>query len=715
MNSVQSGVSVVIEERCDSLERFAADQLCEYINKLFRIPSRPQTRKHDQTSACFYIGNFDRHPVYRNTAQSISLQKVSHEGFFIKRADLNGVPSIILGGGSSKATLWAVYEFIEQYWGVRYLLSGDALPEAAAFYLPDVDRVQEPLLSIRGWGFPHGLAVGPESWGFKDYCRVMDQLAKLKYNRVSIQFYQLFPFLHLEYKGIQRKTAGLFFNLHYPIAEDMIGRELFDDREEFWNPDLPLNASYEEFIAAGERHVHSIIDYAHRRGLECVINPPVIEYPLEFEPILKDAVKMDSINNETVVPGPDTDVEDENLKEFAEHIIHLTTRTYPEADYLSLVMPEWRHWTGQAEYAWKMLNQKYGINDICTYADVIASAGLRSGYPGGTERAKAEAKGDIVSLYYYDKLLTDKFAADQPSQARIKWVYMYVAEELYPILSRVLPTGAELLTYIDYTPSRILRRNHVLRDMGTGQIPSSLNLTLNDDNIGVLPQINMRPLEDLLKQLLICGWAGFVTRYWTTSDQDACVSYISKAAWGNGMKPYEAYTDYIRTACGEECLEEMLGMFVELEAASRVLEWNGLGLSFPLPWMMSFNWDAKLQPDQHTEARLCYQRALGWVCLAKDKTRSVRSVYIDYWIGRLEFAVHYMKTIEAVRRAAGAEEINDITGMRGLVDIALENARKGIEAYARVAMDQSDRAWIAVLNEYVYRYLRKKQDEGAVG
>ncbi|MBP1990836.1 hypothetical protein [Paenibacillus eucommiae] len=710
MDHIQTKVSVVIGEHCDRLERFAADQLCEYIEKLFHIATSSQTRIQEQASAYFFIGNRDTNPVNRNTTESIELKKVSNEGILIQKEVIDGVPSIILGGGSPKSTLWAVYEFIER-WGVRYLLSGDVLPKKSAFYLPEVDLVQEPLLPLRVWGFPHGLAVGPESWGFKDYCKVMDQLAKLKYNRVSVQFYQLYPFLHLEYKGIKRKSAGLFFNLHYPITEDMIGRDLFDDREEFWNPDLPINASYEEFIAAGELHVHRIMDYAHQRGLECVINPPVIEFPLEFEPILKDAVKMDSINNETIVPGPNTDVEDEDLKEFAEQIINLTIKTYPEADYLSLVMPEWRHWTGQAEYAWKMLNQKYGIDDICTYADVIAKAELRLSYPGGAERAKTEAKGDIVSLYYYDKLLSDKFAADHTSKASKKWIYMYVAEELYPILSKVLPEGSELLTYIDYTPSRVLRRNHVLKDMGTNKIPSTLNFTLNDDNVGVLPQINMRPLEDLLKQLLECGWAGFVTRYWTTSDQDACVSYISKAAWDSELKPYAAYKDYIRTTCGEECLEEMLGMFIELEAASKVLEWDGLGLSFPLPWMMSFNWDTKLQPDQYTEVSSCYQRALGWVYLAKDKTRNVQSVYIDYWIGRLEFAVHYMNTIEAVRLAACAQEINDVNRTRELVDIALEKAKKGIEAYARVARDQSDRAWIAVLNEYVYRYLMKKQAE----
>jgi len=41
-------------------------------------------------------------------------------------------------------------------------------------------------------------------------------------------------------------------------------------------------------------------------------------------------------------------------------------------------------------------------------------------------------------------------------------------------------------------------------------------------------------------------------------------------------------------------------------------------------------------------------------------------------------------------------------------EAALEQARTGLEAYARVAGDQSDRGAIATMTEYVYRPLKDK-------
>ena len=67
----------------------------------------------------------------------------------LKRAVLDGKPALIIGGGSPRATLWAVYELVER-WGVRYLLHGDVLPDPRGpFRLPEKDVVLEPLLRVR--------------------------------------------------------------------------------------------------------------------------------------------------------------------------------------------------------------------------------------------------------------------------------------------------------------------------------------------------------------------------------------------------------------------------------------------------------------------------------------------------------------------------------------------------------------------------------------
>jgi hypothetical protein len=114
-------------------------------------------------------------------------------------------------------------------WGVRYLLHGDVLPEdPGEFQLPEKDVVLEPLLPVRQWRAVNAFLCGPESWGMADYRPILDQLAKLRFNRILLFTRTFQPFLHLEHKGVARKSAWLNFDLKLPITGDMVGRHLFD-------------------------------------------------------------------------------------------------------------------------------------------------------------------------------------------------------------------------------------------------------------------------------------------------------------------------------------------------------------------------------------------------------------------------------------------------------------------------------------------------------
>lgn len=134
--------------------------------------------------------------------------------------------------------------------------------------------------------------MGPESWGIADYRPVLDQLAKLRFNRIFISIWPYQPFLHYEVQGIRRTTAALWFDFHYPITDDMPGRRLFGNAAEFWNPDLPRGAGYEAFSSAGRRLVRQLIEHAHRRGMECVITATLTEFPAEFAPLLTNPQKV---------------------------------------------------------------------------------------------------------------------------------------------------------------------------------------------------------------------------------------------------------------------------------------------------------------------------------------------------------------------------------------------------------------------------------------
>lgn len=60
--------------------------------------------------------------------------------------------------------------------------------------------------------------------------------------------------------------------------------------------------------------------------------------------ILRDARKVHQLGEMGVSPGPNTDVTAPDLGNLATAVLQSTVNTYPEIDYVSLGMPEWRQW-----------------------------------------------------------------------------------------------------------------------------------------------------------------------------------------------------------------------------------------------------------------------------------------------------------------------------------------------------------------------------------
>ena len=74
----------------------------------------------------------------------------------------------------------------------------------------------------------------------------------------------------------------------------------------------------------------------------------------------------------------------------------------------------------------------------------------------------------------------------------------------------------------------------------------------------------------------------------------------------------------------------------------------------------------------------------------------------------VERAVGYVKTVEAVRRAATAEAAKQSQKTLQDAEASLSLLRDALEAYARVARNRTDLGALAVVNEYGYRSLKTK-------
>jgi hypothetical protein len=302
-------------------------------------------------------------------------------------------------------------------------------------------------------------------------------------------------------------------------------------------------------------------------------------------------------------------------------------------------------------------------------------------------------------------LLNELKVVESSRRPDVRLLYDSVAEELFPVLARIVPRGAETLNFVDYTASRIVRRRKALKNIPSREVPATLIYTLHDDNVGVLPQLATGSLHELTKDLRRYGWAGFSTRYWIVGDHDPCVAYLARAAWDATTTPEGVYRDQVRAVCVEASVEDMLAVFREVETATVGLEDHGLGLTFPMPDMMLKHWIARPFPAELAKDRSTYQSALAAARRARAKSVPAGRTYVDYWLGRLEFGIGYLDTIEKVHQAAEAEAKKQPAVAARQATAALATFRRAMESYAGIARDQSDRGTLATLAEFAYRPL----------
>ena len=186
------------------------------------------------------------------------------------------------------------------------------------------------------------------------------------------------------------------------------------------------------------------------------------------------------------------------------------------------------------------------------------------------------------------------------------------------------------------------------------------------------------------------------------------IAFLSKAAWDPHATAEAVADDQFRAVCGDGCVADMRTLLRELGAATKQLEYEGLGFSFPVPGMMMKHWKAGAMPGYLTDVRGHYELALAAAQRAQAQAPPEGRKQLDYWVGRLEFGIGYLDTVAAIKRAATAEAAKQTPEAVAQGEAALQALRQAIEAYARVAGDRSDVGAVAVLNEYGYRPLQDK-------
>ena len=722
---INSGITIVTGPAAPALEQKAAEELARYLQTLFGCLPQLDCKLPDQAEALFLVGSPETNPAVGQAAGG-QWPQLSEQGFVLRKLTHRGIPTVVAGGGSPVATLWAAYELLEHY-GVRYLLHEDVLPaEMGGFSLPQLDATYEPVQKIRMWRVMNCLPHGPETWRLVQHQQFIDQLTKLKFNGIHLVLWPWHPFVHFAYQGVERSWATLNFRCTYCLDETCIGHDRVPRDNWLYNPEFAGAETYQEMLEIGQRLIHNIITYAQDQGMRVSIGIQPLDFPAEFAPVLQETMHTEQLESLTVSERGDlTNPQHIGL---AETVVNAYLDTYPQADEIILITPEHPHAEQGLAKAWEALNARANLEPEYTLTDFIKQAEHNHLNPGGPPRVPRELKSEISMLHFFSQFFD---ATSLLQRAHDKNITVGLGAGgggevvLLPIMDRLLWPEAHYATSLGYTGSEAIRKLHFAEQLDASKLSTSLTLTLQDDNRGPLPQVATGNCHHLLDMTARCGWQGFCTRYWPLDELDPPAAYLSRASWDNSVTPKMAYNDHASHIYGEAAVRPFNLAMTQLEQITAILDTEYLGLFFPVPGATA---QRPLRADTPINPGLLAIRATIRRCrdtfariLELPGGSGAKQANLSHWIGRCEFAMALIDQrlqlhLAGGERQAFAEAETDAQkdqhrqSFEQHVTQALALGEKACTLLADHIRDDSDRGQLAAYNQFCLREVREESE-----
>lgn len=658
-----------------------------------------------------------------------------------------------LRGGSPVAVQWAVYELIEQ-WGVTYLVKGDVMPDSAGpFRLPPIDEKRSPVFEARAFRIINEMLNSGVLWTLKDHERLFDQLIKLRFNTVYAAAYPFQPWCHWSYRGIERSEVDLVYGFRHNVHERSIGQEHFGGLGHYTNPDFKGAQTYEQRLAAGKRLMHGMIDAAHARGLRFVLAHIPNAFPEEIKIHLPRFSKQYRIPKTSMKGtqafriGLEYDAGNSRFGELltplnpayiemAESWIAAHLEEYPDIDGLCLSGVEFPPPSGGVERCWNDLDKRHGLSPQFTYKKLM-HAGKRVKMIGDPNRGVREAQGAIATMRLLDILLNERTRVSELLKPGAKLYGNFISEVPMPVLPKVFDADRfEFLSTVDYLPADVADRIDVMDFTRGTDFKAHLITTVNDDNVGFLPQFNTTQLHRIVRGMKKFGVKGFWFRQFDISEYEPVMAYLAEAGWDRTASPTKTYRRQVGRICGEAAVEPMLRAYRLLEKTLDDAN-AAIGVGFMMPHLVAKYWRNGLEKPNpkwlKTMDRLiaAYRRiepvvakalaaseprgrqyagdVLAFVQFARLYCLCVRDVHLG---GIAYAAVEAMDQPSKARKTHTIDQYNEQLCLAAkLLAGALENLEQATRLWADTVRDATDIGSLLGLNVYGLDWLRGKADE----
>lgn len=180
---------IVLDKAATELDQHAAAELARYLKEMSATTIKILVDGHDEIqnyTNLIYIGG----PATNDIIERFCGQKLlklsqdypGKDGFIIKTLREGTNNYLILASTTERGRLYAVYHLLENYASVGFFWGGDNIPHNSTIAFRDIDIAEGPYFEHRVYMSPCAYVYSAQFWGFEDWKRELDWMAKKKFN-----------------------------------------------------------------------------------------------------------------------------------------------------------------------------------------------------------------------------------------------------------------------------------------------------------------------------------------------------------------------------------------------------------------------------------------------------------------------------------------------------------------------------------------------------
>ncbi len=688
------------------VQQLMARELTDYFGRLF---SNPLEIAEQLASAEVVLGTPESNPQISEQIEAGRLVLPegtnADQGYTLKTIG----KSLYIAGQTDVGVLYGLYALLEEY-GCYFQLSGERLPEHAAFRLKQLDERHSPVFKYRGLLPWDNFLCGMSGYSIQDWRLLIERATRLKLNLLQLHFYPGIAFFTETVQGQTVNPACIGMPVDTFKTQGAVGEAAFGGVEEFGpRPYVENKGNPRAQAIAVQAMVRRALDIAHEHGWKTCVG---------FELMYSTAPGFTNTDKPQEGMGGYNSINplDEHNVELSLDRVRSLFDTYPNSDYYWLWQSEARGYLG------RNVGREPGA------AELRAKYDYWSGDPN--------LKGDIDYAYLFREVVERLSPAERARMATGGWS----VQHLFPGINADMPpeiTFASLNTYDP--PSALASQVKDYQVAETGR-PSWLIEWWEFDGNQWFPQFRITWQEQMYKQAAEFGVEALTLLGWKLSGVEHNVRYMADFAWDSELTAKAFYKEYCERLYGSEAAR-LAATYLDYDAFEPTTPGATPGdarhMLLGAGWMSLVIPTLPGTPEGLDSAE--WQRVVGMapgeVCgiagleklLGKDEAAERRfesalsgldaqgQSWARLFLNRLEFRQGYLRSMIKVNEAllaydaAGRAEGLDAARVAAwpYAKEALALARQAVETYAEDVRNTGDLGALAQLNEQYFQSVRR--------